>query len=410
MEFVASLSAIMGIADILIKLTKELHSSINTARAAPEEVKRFARETSTFTDLLDYFSEVVKRLPKSKDAEAKYKKNKLFRNVKNECEILRKGIEELLEKFTQMKDGGLRTLWARLLWTYKRSDVEFLRRCLESSKSTVSLLATLFCLEKENAEGGGGAGVGKVEIMYALCPSQQKAATHLYSVKLETQLQNKLLELQEANQELEEYERHHNITLQVAQGVRYSRMIRSTYDLEEYAARQISSQREATTRGLGDGGFRERRIRTRPAPLRDFPTANQNLYNDYRESFRDPFELDDRRHYRHERTHFQETDDGYRAARIIEGDPFRDIAEGRRRVVSPPPRLPRNTVFSKASREEVEQKSDADGHTLDRPPASTGLAHDADGESAGPYRPMPPFGGSGDRKRPRRPRPRSSMG
>ncbi|RYP18263.1 hypothetical protein DL767_009869 [Monosporascus sp. MG133] len=166
MEFVASLSAIMGIADILIKLTKELHSSINTARAAPEEVKRFARETSTFTDLLDYFSEVVKRLPKSKDEEAKKKKKKLFKNVKNECEILKKGMEEILGKFIQMNDGGLsplRTFWARLQWTYKRSDVEFLCRCLESSKSTVSALATLFCLEKENAEGGGGeggAGVG----------------------------------------------------------------------------------------------------------------------------------------------------------------------------------------------------------------------------------------------------------
>ncbi|RYP89555.1 hypothetical protein DL770_004328 [Monosporascus sp. CRB-9-2] len=317
MEFVASLSAIMGIADILIKLTKELHSSINTARAAPEEVKRFARETSTFTDLLDYFSEVVKRLPKSKDEEAKNQKKKLFKNVKNECEILKRGIEELLGKFIQMNDGGLsplRTLWARLQWTYKRNDVEFLRRCLESSKSTVSLLATLFCLEKENAGGGGGAGgagVGKVEIMYAVYPSQQKAATHLYSVKLETQLQNKLFELQEANQELEEYERHHNITLQVAQGARYSRMIRSAYDVEKYAARQISSQREATTRGLGDEGFRERRIHTRLSPLRDFPTVNQNLYNSYREPFKDPFDLADPRRYRRERTRFHETNHGY---------------------------------------------------------------------------------------------------
>ncbi|RYO84178.1 hypothetical protein DL766_008260 [Monosporascus sp. MC13-8B] len=177
MEFVASLSAIMGIADILIKLTKELHSSISTARAAPEEVKRFARETSTFTDLLDYFSEVVKRLPKSRDEEAKKKKKKLFRDVKNECEIIKRGIQELLGKFNQMNDGGLsplRSLWARLLWTYRRNDVEFLRRCLESSKTTVTLLATLFCLEREYAEGGGGAGEGKVEIMYALFPSQQQ--------------------------------------------------------------------------------------------------------------------------------------------------------------------------------------------------------------------------------------------
>ncbi|RYP75588.1 hypothetical protein DL771_002288 [Monosporascus sp. 5C6A] len=282
----------MGIADILVKLTKELHSSINTARAAPEEVKRFARETSTFIDLLDYFSEVVKRLPKSKDEEAKKKKKKLFKDVKNECEILKKGIKELLEKFTQMNDGGLsslKSLWVRLQWTYSRNDVEFLRRCLESSKSTVSLLATLFCLEKENAgggEGAGGAGAGKVEIMYASYPSPQRQLLTLYSVKLETQLQNKLLELQEANQELEEYGRHHYITLQVAQGERYSRMIRGAYGIEKYAARQISSQREATTRGPGDVRFQESRTHTRLAALREISTASQNVPGAVQGSFR----------------------------------------------------------------------------------------------------------------------------
>ncbi|RYP68859.1 hypothetical protein DL769_005418 [Monosporascus sp. CRB-8-3] len=221
----------MGIADILIKLTKELHSLIKTARAAPD-VKRFARETSTFIDLLDYFSEVVKGLPESKDEEAKKRKKKLFKNVKNDCKILKRGIEELLGKFIQMNDGGLsplRTLWARLLWSYKRNDVEFLRHCLESSKSTVSLLATLFCLEKENAGGGE---------------------------------RKKLFELQEANQELEDFERHHYITLQVAQGLRYTSIIRSAYGVEKYAARQITSQKEATASGPGAVRVREKQIYT----------------------------------------------------------------------------------------------------------------------------------------------------
>ncbi|RYP21112.1 hypothetical protein DL765_002401 [Monosporascus sp. GIB2] len=343
----------MGIADILIKLTKELHSLTSTARAAPKEVEHFARETSTFTDLLDHFSEVVKRLPESKDEEAKRKKKQLFRNVKNGCEVIKRGIEELLGKFIQLNDGGLsplRTLWTRLLWVYRRNDVEFLRRCLESSKTTVSILATLFSLEQVNAGGGGGAGVGRVEIM----------------VKLETQLQNKLFELQEVNQELEEYERHHHITLHVAQGAKYSRMRSGAYDVEKYAAREISSQREATARRLSDLESRERPIHTRLAPQRDFSRAKQN------------------------QIYLHETNRGNGAG----------ANDSRRRGSE--------EIF--VIEEEVERESGSDGHTSDRPTASTGPVHDSDDESAGPYRPVAPFGGSGDRRRPRRPRPQSPIG
>ncbi|KAI8625753.1 hypothetical protein F5Y19DRAFT_243269 [Xylariaceae sp. FL1651] len=150
LTIIGSVAAISQLTSGLVKLTTDLRQHAKDIHKAPEELEFFLLETSNFTGLLNYFTEVADR--SSQEAGRKLKKREgLICQIKEQCKYVSDGIENLVRRFGKLAHGNtapFQTLLERIKWLLDKPDVKTLRLSLQMAMITVNSLTTLFMWEE----------------------------------------------------------------------------------------------------------------------------------------------------------------------------------------------------------------------------------------------------------------------
>ncbi|KAI1800682.1 hypothetical protein F4811DRAFT_556618 [Daldinia bambusicola] len=236
LTLIGGLAAIMQLAGSVVKLTKELRVCVRTIRSAPKEIEDFILQTSIFTDLLCYFHEVAKESAAVMNENSKAKRAKVVRQILRQCKSVKRGFAHLVRRFIDINGAdtaSLNTLWARLMWLWKRPDVPELRLNLQSAIANVNLLCNLFTFEELKTKNADSE---KIEM-------------------LQVQLQNWIAIARKQRRELAEYKKR-KVSLVAAPEI-VSEEIDGTIEensrqLEKYVVNAIRSysQREAVSTGV----------------------------------------------------------------------------------------------------------------------------------------------------------------
>jgi hypothetical protein len=140
-EFVGTLSAGMQIADGLFRLSKSIHRCIKTMVNAPEEVRKFRRETLIFSNNLRDFHDVASAVyeeldPQDPDA---YRMEQTVGAIITQAQEIQRGFTKLLRR---IKDS--QGFFGRLTWWLQHNSVRVLESTLNCVKLNVIMVTTTF--------------------------------------------------------------------------------------------------------------------------------------------------------------------------------------------------------------------------------------------------------------------------
>ncbi|KAI2618175.1 hypothetical protein GGR54DRAFT_648668 [Hypoxylon sp. NC1633] len=151
LTLIGGLSAITQLTGSLMKLTRELVECMRTIRSAPKEIEYFVLETSIFTDQLGYFHDLAKESTGGVDEKLRAKRAILVQKIARQCKFVKRGFRRLVRSFIDIYGFytvPFNTLRARILWLWKKPDVPELRLSLQSATANVMLLCNMFIYEE----------------------------------------------------------------------------------------------------------------------------------------------------------------------------------------------------------------------------------------------------------------------
>ncbi len=154
-EISRAITAITEIVEVIGKSTVELNSFIRNYRSVPREIKLFARETTSFTDIANYFNLTAEKAI-GWDDRRKEDREQLIYNIRDECEVVQERLLELVDRFREINHhdtSSIRIFWARIVWIFEKPDVDSTRLCLLNAKGSISCVTNFFLLEEERQKG-----------------------------------------------------------------------------------------------------------------------------------------------------------------------------------------------------------------------------------------------------------------
>jgi hypothetical protein len=152
-EVLAIIGGVAGgiqMADAFLKLASKLEKFIRTVRYAPQQVRQFRCDLSTFSASLHMFAEVSERglkyLTKAREREHR---EKYIAGVIQECEAVKQGFKQLLSRFFEdvIELPSFHGYLDRVRWYLGRTSVAGLKISLESAKSSITLFNSLHTVE-----------------------------------------------------------------------------------------------------------------------------------------------------------------------------------------------------------------------------------------------------------------------
>ncbi|KAI5860301.1 hypothetical protein GGS23DRAFT_599670 [Durotheca rogersii] len=233
---VSGLTAIVQLTGCMIRLTKDLRVCMKTVRSAPKEIEYFIRETSIFTDQLRYFYSLVGESAGESDGKHKRGRASLVRKIVRQCRYIERDYTDLVNCFVEVNGADtspFHSIRARILWTWRKPDVPGLRLSLHSATANVMLLCNLFAYEKLMAKG-------------------ESEKDDEIAEMLRDQLETCIATARKLRREVVEHQGRKPVT----EGMP------DTRDLEKYVVSAIRSQ-EAREASLFDGRRRDSRPRRR---------------------------------------------------------------------------------------------------------------------------------------------------
>ncbi|KAI1142566.1 hypothetical protein F5Y05DRAFT_231182 [Hypoxylon sp. FL0543] len=255
-SLIGGLAAIMQLSGSLVKLTKNLLYCMRTIRSAPEEIEAFILETQLFTDHLFYFHDLAKESTEKLNQEFKAKRAVLIQKIVRQCKFVRRGFARLVRRFIEINGSGtapFKTLWARILWLWKKPDVLEVRLSILSATSNVHLLSNVFLFEE----------------------MRRRNEKDDKLVVLQEQLQNWMSIARKQRRKLAEYQsrkRPSERTLETAPDGSYDIITGNSRELEQYVTEAIKSYTRKVPLSGGPGSSRrdspsrmEQETRTAPS-------------------------------------------------------------------------------------------------------------------------------------------------
>ncbi|KAI0864906.1 hypothetical protein F4860DRAFT_383154 [Xylaria cubensis] len=112
-EPLAILGAVAAVSQVtgdLVKLTTRLRHCLKVIRSAPEEVQAFVIETSNFTGLLNFFTELAEHTVQDIGRREQRKRDNRISRVKDQCTYVRGKMKYLVNRFAGLADGNLTAL------------------------------------------------------------------------------------------------------------------------------------------------------------------------------------------------------------------------------------------------------------------------------------------------------------
>lgn len=150
LTIVGGLASIIQIADALTRLSSELRHCIRTIRSAPREVQHFSLDLTNFTaSLRMFYNHCATWLDGLDDSVDKNERKEHIAGIIRECDAVEEGFDQLLRRFFPEPSTIMVFLTPidRIRWYFRKSQVVGLKLSLESAKSSVTLLSTLYMCE-----------------------------------------------------------------------------------------------------------------------------------------------------------------------------------------------------------------------------------------------------------------------
>ncbi|KAI0446203.1 hypothetical protein F4803DRAFT_58335 [Xylaria telfairii] len=91
----------------LVQLTTNLRHHLKVVRRAPEEVQAFLMETSTFTGLINFFTELADNHKPNMGRRQQRKRDRLISNVQSQCAYVCDKMAYLVDRFAELADGKM---------------------------------------------------------------------------------------------------------------------------------------------------------------------------------------------------------------------------------------------------------------------------------------------------------------
>lgn len=155
MEAIGLASSIIAIIEILLKSTQELSAFIDNVRSAPKEIGFLKDETSSFTNILTCFH-LIADDAMNWDEEGKKTRQELIRSVRQECNVVSKELNALVERFRAIDpvhNSPARVFWTRVVWTFKKPNSDLVGQYLITAKLSVTCATNFFQLQQERPHG-----------------------------------------------------------------------------------------------------------------------------------------------------------------------------------------------------------------------------------------------------------------
>ncbi|KAI1742698.1 hypothetical protein F4680DRAFT_24434 [Xylaria scruposa] len=153
-EPLAILGAVAAVSQVtgeLVKLTTHLRHYLKVVRSAPEEVQAFVMETSNFTGLLNFFTELAESPVKDIGRRERRKREGRISMVQNQCTYVCDKMEYLVDRFAGLARGDLtplESLVERIRYLLDKPDIKDLRLSVQSATVTINTMSTLFLWEE----------------------------------------------------------------------------------------------------------------------------------------------------------------------------------------------------------------------------------------------------------------------
>ncbi|KAI0879021.1 hypothetical protein GGS24DRAFT_277201 [Hypoxylon argillaceum] len=147
---IGSVASIMQLTGKAVKLMTRLRHFIRVLHKAPEEVESFLMETSIYTGMLNFFTELASRAMKTKGRKKQGEREKLVSNIKRQCKSICDKMANLVSRFAVLANGNLTRLeniLERIKYILDKPDVTDLRLSVQTVSAIVNTLTTLFLLE-----------------------------------------------------------------------------------------------------------------------------------------------------------------------------------------------------------------------------------------------------------------------
>jgi predicted phage-related endonuclease len=140
-ELIGTIAAGIQVAEVFLILSKELNRCVRTIHNAPEEIRRFQRDTFIFSNNLHEFHNLASDILEEVDPQSPDMRRmaRTVRAIIKQSEGVKKGIEKLLEKFRR----GVGFL-DRLKWYFQNGRVSVLGGTLNCVKLDMMIVIALF--------------------------------------------------------------------------------------------------------------------------------------------------------------------------------------------------------------------------------------------------------------------------
>ncbi|KAI0186380.1 hypothetical protein EV127DRAFT_514405 [Xylaria flabelliformis] len=181
-EPLAILGAVAAVSQVtgdLVKLTTHLRHCLKVIHGAPEEVQAFVIETSNFTGLLNFFTELAEHTVKDIGRREQRKRDKRISRVKDQCTYVRGKMKYLVNRFAGLADGNLTALESlveRIKYLLDKPDIKDLRLSVQSATITINTMSTLFLWEEAKSDSRR---ISLLEQLKNLLPMGKKASADL---------------------------------------------------------------------------------------------------------------------------------------------------------------------------------------------------------------------------------------
>ncbi|TRX95747.1 hypothetical protein FHL15_003301 [Xylaria flabelliformis] len=179
LAIIGAVAAVSQVTGDLVKLTTHLRHYLKVIRSAPEEVQAFVIETSNFTGLLNFFTELAEHPVKDIERREQKKRDKRISRVEDQCAYVRGKMEYLVDRFAGLANGNLTALESlveRIKYLLDKPDIKDLRLSVQSATITINTMSTLFLWEEAKNDSRR---LSLLEQLKNLLPMGKKASADL---------------------------------------------------------------------------------------------------------------------------------------------------------------------------------------------------------------------------------------
>ncbi|KAI0466740.1 hypothetical protein F4859DRAFT_526416 [Xylaria cf. heliscus] len=180
LAIIGAVAAVTQVTGDLVKLTTNLRRYLKVIHRAPEEVQAFVMETSNFTGLLNFFTELAYQPVKDIGRRERGKREERVSMVEKQCAYVCHKMKYLVERFSGLANGNM-TRWEsvieRLRYLLDKPDVKDLRLSVQLAATTINTMSTLFLWEQ--AANSDTRSRSLLQQLKNLLPVAKRASTEL---------------------------------------------------------------------------------------------------------------------------------------------------------------------------------------------------------------------------------------